>query len=186
MPWHESVLTALGAGDPASQAERRESVSRVQAAVAGLDEHLRLPVVLREVLGLSVEETARSLGLAENTVKTRLHRARLALRKAMMKGAETVAAPAPVYEKQICVDLLKAKMEALDRGGEAAGFCVPQAELCARCRAVFRELDIVQDACAAMAEGRLPERVRKFVLAAAGRGAPVRRGRKTVRRSAAG
>ena len=184
MPWHETTVTALGAGDPAGRAERQEAVGRVQDAVSRLDEHLRLPVVLREVLGMSVEETARSLGLAENTVKTRLHRARLALRKALMAGARPVVAPAPIYEKRVCMDLLKAKMDAMDRGGGA--FCVPQAELCARCRTVFRELDLVQDACAAIAQGRLPDHVRRAVLAAAGAGEPAqpRRGRKPLGRSA--
>lgn len=186
-PWGESTVTLLASrSDPADRAERREAVARIQAAVAGLREHLRVPVVLREVLGMSVEETARSLGLAENTVKTRLHRARLALRKAMMEGAASVAAPAPVFEKRVCVDLLKAKMEAMDASGRASRFAVPQAKLCARCRAVFRELDLVQEACAAMAEGKLPQRVRRFVLAAAltEGGAKARRGREPAGRSA--
>jgi hypothetical protein len=53
-------------------------------------------------------------------------------------------------------DLLKTKLEAMDRGGEPAGRKVPQAEVCARCRAVFRELDLVQDACTQMASGQMP------------------------------
>lgn len=167
MPWSErTVMEIAAAPGEESPSERREAISRVQAQIARLPEHLRLPLVLKDVLELSVEDTAAALGLAENTVKSRLHRARLALRKAMMAKASMVAAPAPVYEKQVCLDLLKAKMEAIDRGGVAAGLRVPQAEVCARCRAVFRELDLVQDACAQLGEGQMPASLRRKILRA--------------------
>lgn len=171
MPWDEATVTraaaAVGAHGDESDAERREAVARVQAAVTLLPEHLRLPLVFKEVLEMSVEATAAALGLAANTVKTRVHRARLALRKAMTDGAARVAAAPPLYEKQVCLDLLKAKMAAMDRGAAAEGFAVPQAEVCARCRAVFRELDLVQDACARIGgDGTMPEALRHAILAA--------------------
>jgi len=189
MPWGERTVAAIAAAesDRGHEAERREAVERVQSAIADLPEHLRVPVVLKEVLGVSVEETAAALGLAENTVKTRLHRGRLALRKAMTAKARRVAAPAPIFEKQVCLDLFKAKMAAMDRGGTSAGFIVPQAEMCARCRAVFRELDLVQDACAQMSDGRLPVALRRRIERAIAerdgreRAAPKRRGRRPVR-----
>lgn len=168
MPWSEATVLRVAAAPQheESEAERREAIERVQAQIARLPEHLRLPLVFKEMLGLSVEDTAATLGLAENTVKTRLHRGRLALRKAMTAGGRAVEAPAPIYEKQVCLDLLKAKMEAMDRGGTSAGFRVPQAEVCARCRAVFRELDLVQDACTQMASGKLPTPLKRQILAA--------------------
>lgn len=168
MPWTETTVmsaAAAPAGDE-SPAERAEAVERVQSEIARLPEFLRLPLVLKEVLGVPVNDVGRSLGLTESTVKTRLHRARLALRKAMTARAPAVQAPAPIYEKQVCLDLLKAKLDAMDRGGTRAGFVIPQAEVCARCRAVFRELDLVQDACAQMAEGLMPAHVRSAVLRA--------------------
>jgi RNA polymerase sigma-70 factor (ECF subfamily) len=192
MPWRETTVmeaAAAPAGDE-SPAERREALDRVQAEIARLPEHLRVPVVLKEVLGVSVEETASALALSENTVKTRLHRARLALRKAMTARAAAVPAPAPIYDKQVCLDLLKAKMDAMDRGGTAAGFVVPQAEVCARCRAVFRELDLVQDACAKMSEGSLPVALRASIMRAIRerdadeQTRPRKRGRRPVRASA--
>ncbi len=166
MPWDEGTVTEIAAATPGdeSQSERREAITRVQAQIARLPEHLRLPLVLKDVLELSVADTAAALGLAENTVKTRLHRARLALRKALLASASTVTAPGPIFERQVCVDLLKAKMEAIDRGGVAAGHRVPQAEVCARCRAVFRELDLVQDACARLGEGPMPTPLRRKLL----------------------
>lgn len=170
MPWGESTVSRLAASDgqPGDERapERQEAIEHVQRAIAALPEHLRLPLVLKEVLGVSVEDTARALGLAANTVKTRLHRARLALRKSMLRSARAVSAPAPIYDKQVCLDLLKTKMELMDRGSSAADFRVPQAEVCARCRAVFRELDLVHDACAEMATGMWPASTRAAIARA--------------------
>lgn len=194
MPWGETTVMELAASPEAEEdpAERNEAVARVQAAITVLPEHLRVPLVMKEVLGVSVEDVGAALGLAENTVKTRLHRARLALRKSMTEKAAVVDAPAPIYEKQVCLDLLKAKMEAMDRGGVASGFRVPQAEVCARCRAVFRELDLVQEACAQMSEGNLPAPLRAAIMNAVrqrdavehGGQKAVRRGRRPVKESA--
>lgn len=192
LPWRETSVMKIAAApdggvDPA---ERNEALHQVQRAIARLPEHLRVPLLMKEVLGVRVGDVGAALGLAENTVKTRLHRARLALRKAMTAKADAVRAPAPIYEKQVCIDLLKAKMEAMDRGGTNAGFAVPQAEICARCRAVFREFDLVQDACAQMATGPLPASLRRAILRAvldrdAALRPPSRRGRRPLGRSAA-
>lgn len=165
-PWGEQTVMAIAAAPSRSSntPERKEAIERVQAEIARLPEHLRMPLVLKEVLELSVAESAGALGLTENTIKTRLHRGRLALRKAMTRAGRRVAAPQPIFDRQVCLDLLKAKMAAMDRGGAAAGFTVPQAEMCARCRGVFRELDLVQEACAEMGSGPLPPALRAKIL----------------------
>ncbi|MFN4243924.1 MAG: RNA polymerase sigma factor [Tepidisphaerales bacterium] len=165
MPWSEKTVMEVAAADEGAEdaSQRQEAIARVQAEVARLPEHLRLPLVLKDVLQMSVEDVAAALGLAENTVKTRLHRARLALRKAMTARARAVDAPAPIYEKQVCLDLLKAKLDAMDRGDVAGGSKLPQAEMCARCRAVFRELDLVQEACTHLGEGKLPASLREKI-----------------------
>ncbi len=54
--------------------------AQMDAAVTQLPETLRAVFVLRDVEGLSVQETADVLGISVPNVKTRLHRARLALR----------------------------------------------------------------------------------------------------------
>lgn len=172
MPWGESSVMEVAAApdDQQNLAERNEAIASVQSAIVRLPEHLRLPLVLKDVLEMSIEDVAEALGLVENTVKTRLHRARLALRKIMTSKAARIPAAQPIYEKQVCLDLLKAKMDAMDRGGNAAGFRVPQAEFCARCRAVFRELDLVQDACSQLGQGDLPESLRSAIRRAIGAG----------------
>ncbi|KPV50092.1 RNA polymerase subunit sigma-24, partial [Kouleothrix aurantiaca] len=54
---------------------------QLELALAALPESLRVVFALRELEGLSTEETAAALGLGASAVKVRLHRARLRLRE---------------------------------------------------------------------------------------------------------
>lgn len=67
--------------DPESSAEGSEIQRRVQAALSELRPALRLPVVLFDLEGLPYAEISRVLNLPEGTVKSRIHRARQALRE---------------------------------------------------------------------------------------------------------
>ncbi len=67
--------------DPSVAALDNELRGQLDAALAVLPESLRTVFVLRELQGLSTEETAAMLGLGESAVKVRLHRARLRLRE---------------------------------------------------------------------------------------------------------
>jgi RNA polymerase sigma-70 factor (ECF subfamily) len=64
--------------DPARQAELRMVLG---AALDALPADYRTVVVMRDVEGLSNQDVARALGLSTGNVKTRVHRARLFLRK---------------------------------------------------------------------------------------------------------
>jgi RNA polymerase sigma-70 factor, ECF subfamily len=57
-----------------------EEAAMVREAIAELPESYREVVVLRDIVGADTAEAARHLGTSENNVKTRLHRARLALK----------------------------------------------------------------------------------------------------------
>ncbi|KPK65647.1 MAG: hypothetical protein AMK73_02330 [Planctomycetes bacterium SM23_32] len=70
---------ATGDG-PVRRAVRREHVDAVRGAIAELEEEWREIIVLRDIRGLSYEELAETLDLPAGTVKSRLHRARAALR----------------------------------------------------------------------------------------------------------
>ncbi|HVE14943.1 MAG TPA: sigma-70 family RNA polymerase sigma factor [Elusimicrobiota bacterium] len=65
--------------------EQEETSKAVQGALLELEEESRAVVVLREIEGLSYEQIAQTLGLPEGTVKSRLSRAREAL-KAKLKA----------------------------------------------------------------------------------------------------
>ena len=71
--------------NPASLAHNAELRLLLDQAVAELDDKYRLVFVLRDVEGLSVKETAESLGLTEANTKVRLLRARLQLRERLTR-----------------------------------------------------------------------------------------------------
>jgi RNA polymerase sigma-70 factor (ECF subfamily) len=60
--------------------ERAETRAQVRACIDQLPESHRTVLLLRDIEELDTEETARQLGIAPGAVKTRLHRARQALR----------------------------------------------------------------------------------------------------------
>lgn len=66
---------------PEDSALGHELRERVQREILALSPALRAPLVLYDLEGLPYAEIASALGLAEGTVKSRIHRARQALRK---------------------------------------------------------------------------------------------------------
>lgn len=66
---------------PESDLLSAESRQALDEAIRTLPEKLRVVFLLRDIEGLSIRETAETLGLTETTVKTRLLRARLHLRE---------------------------------------------------------------------------------------------------------
>jgi RNA polymerase sigma-70 factor (ECF subfamily) len=70
---------------PDTRLEGLELEHALQACIAELDEDQRVLIVLRDIEELSYEEICQITNLPEGTVKSRLHRSRLALRKKMLK-----------------------------------------------------------------------------------------------------
>jgi RNA polymerase sigma-70 factor, ECF subfamily len=75
--WREIPLEAL---------ERTEIRQKLAEALASLGEKYREVFVLRDMQHLSIEETAKALGISTASVKTRLLRARLMLRDLLAPG----------------------------------------------------------------------------------------------------
>jgi RNA polymerase sigma-70 factor (ECF subfamily) len=67
--------------DPEDAALGTQLTGHVRAALQTLTSSLRMPVVLYDIEGLSYGEIAEILGVAEGTIKSRIHRARKALRE---------------------------------------------------------------------------------------------------------
>ena len=65
---------------PDDSALRQETRDLVRQAIDQLPETYRTVLLLRDIEGLDTDEAARSLGVTVGVVKTRLHRARQALR----------------------------------------------------------------------------------------------------------
>lgn len=87
----EPAGIASALADPARSLERFEMVQQVHAAIAALDRPHREVLVLRDLEGLSGEETAAALGIGLASMKSRLHRARAMLRTALHEATEEVA-----------------------------------------------------------------------------------------------
>ena len=60
--------------------QNRETRELVQRSIGELPESYRIVLLLRDIEGLATEETAKILDTSTAVVKTRLHRARQALR----------------------------------------------------------------------------------------------------------
>jgi RNA polymerase sigma-70 factor (ECF subfamily) len=73
------------AADPARAALTSEMRQLMEAAIEKLPAKYRVVFVLRDLEGLSIGETAKTLGISVANVKIRLMRARLFLREALAK-----------------------------------------------------------------------------------------------------
>lgn len=73
--------------DPETRAVTSDLMQHVEAEISALPETYRAVLLLREVEGLSTEETAACLEVSVDVVKTRLHRARTLLRDALFARA---------------------------------------------------------------------------------------------------
>ncbi|MDB4894064.1 MAG: polymerase ECF-type sigma factor [Firmicutes bacterium] len=89
-------LAVADASDGPEQALERVEVQRtVQESISALDEEYRLVVVMRDIQGYSYNEIADALGINLGTVKSRLNRARNALKE--MFGSLELLTPRVVY-----------------------------------------------------------------------------------------
>ena len=136
---------------------RSEARARIEGAVDEVPQPYRTALVLKEIAGMSVGEVAAVLGVRQATVKTRVHRGRIFLRDALLRGRPTRPVPAPAYPRGTCMALLEAKMDSLDRG---VPFPVQDELVCERCREVFASLDIGADACGSLRAAAMPAAVR--------------------------
>lgn len=96
-----SLLTS-SVPDPEKEALTRELRALLESAIAALPPRYRAVFVLREVEGLDTAETAACLDVSEDVVKTRLHRARALLRKALFQRAGLVSSAAFPFHLSRC------------------------------------------------------------------------------------
>ena len=75
-----------GSINPEAFAIRTEEAGRLRGAIQRLPPQYRIVLVLRDMEGLTDEEVGEITGLRSGTVRVRLHRARLFVRKEVMKG----------------------------------------------------------------------------------------------------
>ena len=71
---------ADAASQPEVALERKELHDAIQKAIAELPEQYRMPLILRDLQGLSYDEISDALELRSGTTKSRINRARLMLK----------------------------------------------------------------------------------------------------------
>ncbi len=103
--------------DPEERAAAREAVRLLELAVDGLTTPYRTVFMLREVEQLSTRETAEALGIGEEAVKVRLHRARAMLRAALGEQVERAAPEAFPFLAPRCNRVVEQVMAAIARLG---------------------------------------------------------------------
>jgi RNA polymerase sigma-70 factor (ECF subfamily) len=93
-----------GSINPEAFAIRSQEAGRLRDAIQRLPPQYRIVLVLRDMEGLTDEEVAEITGLRSGTVRVRLHRARLFVRKELMKGLKLrsgrAAVASPVSSQQ--------------------------------------------------------------------------------------
>lgn len=77
---------AFGTDDAESHALRREDVESLRNAIAALKDEHRKVIVLRDINGFSYEEIAQLTGSSVGTVKSRINRARTALKDILVSN----------------------------------------------------------------------------------------------------
>ena len=90
-PMDERIVPLRSAPDPERQAFAGELRDLLEWAIDALPPGAREVFMLRDVEGLNTADTAAALGVSEDVVKTRLSRARTALRRSLLERAGATA-----------------------------------------------------------------------------------------------
>ena len=99
--------------DPEKSMAQRQIQQVVEHAVDELPEAFRLVFIARVIEGMNIEETAETLGLKPETVKTRLHRARTMLRDNVERKIGPVVMDAFPFAGKRCERLTEAVLKRL-------------------------------------------------------------------------
>ncbi|MBK9030903.1 MAG: sigma-70 family RNA polymerase sigma factor [Myxococcales bacterium] len=116
---------------PAQALSDRRLAAALEDAIAALEPSHREVLVLRDVEGLAAAEVAEVLAISVDAVKSRLHRARAAVRAALAPLAP-VSAPAPATSCPDVVALWSRQLEG-DISAEACAAMEAHLQGCPRC-----------------------------------------------------
>ena len=101
--------------DPERQAYAQELHRMLEEAVDALPETYRIVFMLRDIEGLSTSETGEGLGLGEEAVKTRLHRARSLIRRTVTSRIGAAAAAAFAFQAPRCDRVVRFVLDSITK-----------------------------------------------------------------------
>ncbi len=152
---------ADSAPGPEAQAHARQIGAALAAAIAALPPDQREVVVLRDVEGLSAEEAAAVVGIEVGALKSRLHRARMALRGQLAGLVETGAAePCP----ELATELAGYAAQEIDQA--ACAQIEAHLATCPRCTSACDSLKRTVSLCKSIPGDAVPPTIRAAVRGA--------------------
>lgn len=114
-PSHGGVMNSATSLDrsPEEETYDRELSGVLERAVLSLSDEHRLVFMLRDVEGMSTEETAHCLNLTQENVKVRLHRAHAKLRKQLQSAIGATTARCFQFHATRCDRVVKGVFKSL-------------------------------------------------------------------------
>jgi RNA polymerase sigma-70 factor (ECF subfamily) len=117
---------------PEARAADQELASALSGALDALSDDYREVILLRDIEGLSAPEAASALGITVDALKSRLHRAREALRTALRPMLEPISLQAPsgcpdvalLWSKKLEGDLSQGDCSAMEKHLATCPACV--------------------------------------------------------------
>lgn len=149
--------------DPERTLAEREVAAALGSAIAALEPGMREVLVLRDVEGLSAAEVAEVTGLGVAAVKSRLHRARVAVRERLAPLLH--AAPPPAAAPGPCPDVVELLSRHLE-GDIAPAACAEMerhVSRCPRCGAACESLRRTLRLCSATPPVELPQSLKESI-----------------------
>jgi RNA polymerase sigma-70 factor, ECF subfamily len=146
---------------PDQQAHARQIGAALARAIASLPAEQREVLVLRDVEGLSAEEAAQVVGIAVGALKSRLHRARTALRQALVGVLDA-------RQTEPCAELAQelSAYAAADIDQSTCAKIEAHMAQCERCTGACDALRRTVSLCRSIPGDRVPGPVREAVRAA--------------------
>lgn len=122
------------APNPEQTASNRELATALTQAIDALDASQREVLVLRDVEGLSAPEVAKVLGMSVDAVKSRLHRARVAVRQQL--APVLGGSPSELPRGAMCPDVLTLFSQHLESDIDPSVCAMMEAHVaqCSHCR----------------------------------------------------
>ena len=158
-PGLEALQVPDRARGPEDDLAGRQIEGALEEAISGLEPMYREVLVLRDVEGLTAPEVAEVMGLTVEAVKSRLHRARVAVCEAIapllgIPGQEPTPAAAPAAGG--CPDMVGLFSRHLE-GEISASVCADMEKHLASCPACQSKCDSLQRTLALCRSAPLPE-----------------------------
>jgi len=149
---------------PEEDVSGRQVHTALNSAIGSLDPMYREVLILRDVEGLSAAEVGEVMGLSVDAVKSRLHRARVAVREQMtpLLGISEPASPSPRAACADVLDLFSKRLEG-EMSADVCGELEEHLRKCSRCSARCDTLRASLSLCRQAGDEAVPVRVERSV-----------------------